>query len=918
MIKSTQKRPFPKIKGVQIEIPIDKSVAPVCQHPRRPPIALLSKIEEKLTSLLVSDIIEPVEGGCQWVSPLVTVVKDNGDLRLCVDMRRANQAILRERHIMPTVEDFLPRFTSAKYFSRLDIKEAFHQVELKEESRYITTFITHMGLFRYKRLMYGIVVAPEIFQRILEQVLSRCKNTVNFIDDILVFGSTEEEHDAELKVVLSILKDREILLNQEKCLFKVNSLEFLGHTISSEGIRPSNRKVEALQRFRPPITAEEVRSFLGLVTYVGRFLPNLATITAPLRELTRSGIKFVWGTKQEESFMKIKNMISNVQQLYFFDNTFRTRLIADASPVALGAVLIQFEGSTDCEPRPIAYASKSLTSTEQRYCQTEKEALALVWGVERFAVYLYGRTFELETDHKPLEAIFRPTSRPCARVERWVLRLQSFSFIVKYRQGSSNIADPLSRLVNNPPSETFDAESKFMVLAVMESAAIDVQELEDATRSDSVLNSVKECLRSGNWDKEQAKPFASFKDELGLVGDLLVRGNKLVVPIKLKSRMLDIAHEGHPGESLMKRRLRERVWWPGMDKDAVSRVKTCEGCRLVGLPSKPEPMSRRSLPSGPWIDTAIDFLGPLPCGSYLLVIIDYYSRYKEIEIMSKITAKDTINKLDRIFTRLGYPRTITLDNAKQFIGTELEMYCKYHGITLNHSTPYWPQENGLVERQNRSLIKRLQISAAFGRDWKQDLQDYLIMYYTTPHSITGKTPTELMYGHTIRSKLPAIGDVETVPPQTEFRDRDQQLKEQGKEMEDTRRRARKSSIESGDTVLMQNLKPGNKLLTTFSPKQYLVLSRSGSRATVEDLQNGKSYDRNVAHLKKIVQPEIVSDGVPFNNSDDQDELQASSEEDFHGFDSEVTNSETNSSEPIIPARQRRSAKKPSRFNDYYM
>ncbi|XP_065076639.1 uncharacterized protein K02A2.6-like [Ochlerotatus camptorhynchus] len=172
MVEYTQKHPFPKIKGVQVEIPIDKSVVPVCQHPHRPPIALLSKIEEKLTSLLISDIIEPVQGGCQWVSPLVTVVKDNGDLRLCVDMRRANVAILRERHIMPTIEDFLPRFTSARYFSRLDIKEAFHQVELKEKSRYITTFITHMGLFRYKRLMYGIVIAPEIFQRIMEQILS--------------------------------------------------------------------------------------------------------------------------------------------------------------------------------------------------------------------------------------------------------------------------------------------------------------------------------------------------------------------------------------------------------------------------------------------------------------------------------------------------------------------------------------------------------------------------------------------------------------------------------------------------------------------------------------------------------------------------------------------------------------------------
>ncbi|KXJ76650.1 hypothetical protein RP20_CCG009280 [Aedes albopictus] len=401
-------------------------------------------------------------------------------------MRRANAAILRERHIMPTIEDFLPRFTSAKYFSRLDIKEAFHQVELKEESRYITTFITHMGLFRYKRLMYGIVIAPELFQRLMEQILSRCENTVSFIDDILVFGSDEEEHDAALKSVLSVMNEHGILLNQEKCLFKVSSLDFLGHTISSDGIKPSDSKIKALQQFRPPTTAEEVRSFLGLVTYVGRFLPNLATITAPLRELTHSGVKFFWGKEQKEAFTQLKDMIGNVQQLYFFDNNLRTRLVADASPVALGAVLLQFEGPTDEQPRPIAYASKSLTATERRYCQTEKEALALVWSVERFAIYLYGRTFELETDHKPLEAIFQPTSRPCARVERWVLRLQSFSFVVKYRKGSTNIADPLSRLVENPSSETFDAESRFMVLAVMESAAIDIEELEDATNTWSV------------------------------------------------------------------------------------------------------------------------------------------------------------------------------------------------------------------------------------------------------------------------------------------------------------------------------------------------------------------------------------------------------------------------------------------------
>ncbi|XP_058456768.1 uncharacterized protein K02A2.6-like [Malaya genurostris] len=321
-VNTTGIQPFPKIKGIHMKIPIDKSVLPVCQQPRRPPIALLTKIEEKINSLLATDIIEPVEGGCPWVSPLVIVVKDNGDLRLCVDMRRANAAIVRERHIMPTMEDFLPRFTFAKWFSRLDVTEAFHQVELHSESRYITTFITHMGLFRYKWLMYGIACAPESFQRIIEQIISPySKNAVNFIDDILIFASTEEKHDAALKSVLSTLKEYGILLNHSKCVFKVSELEFLGHIISPNGIYPSNSKIEALQRFRAPETSEEVRSFLGLVTYIGRFLPNLATITAPLRELTHSGVKFTWGREQEASFAKLKEMIGNVKYLRFFDNT---------------------------------------------------------------------------------------------------------------------------------------------------------------------------------------------------------------------------------------------------------------------------------------------------------------------------------------------------------------------------------------------------------------------------------------------------------------------------------------------------------------------------------------------------------------------------------------------------------------------
>lgn len=308
----------------------------------------------------MADIIEPVKEFSQWISPLVTIVKDTGDLRLCVDMRRANLAIKREAHLMPTFEDFLPRLRNARVFSRLDIKDAFHQVELHESSRHITTFITHKGVFRYKRLMFGISCAPEMFQKVLEQILSNCENVVSYIDDVLIFGDTVEEHDRALRKVLDTLKEMNILLNHAKCVFRVTELEFLGHHLSAEGVRPSEDKLTALKSFRAPQSPEELRSFLGLVTYVGRFLPNLSTVSSPLRELTHKEIPFKWQPIHDKAFKDLKSMIADIKTLAYFDNALRTRVIADASPVGLGAVLLQFEqASNDTNPRIICYASKS-------------------------------------------------------------------------------------------------------------------------------------------------------------------------------------------------------------------------------------------------------------------------------------------------------------------------------------------------------------------------------------------------------------------------------------------------------------------------------------------------------------------------------------------------------------------------------
>lgn len=613
-------------------------------------------------------------------------------------------------------------------------------------------------------------------------------------------------------------------------------------------------------------------------------------------------------------------MISDVKNLSFFDNSLRTRVVADASPVALGAVLLQFESSTDDSPKFICYASKSLTSTEQRYCQTEKESLALVWAVERFAHYLIGRTFELETDHKPLEAIFSPTSRPCLRIERWILRLQSFRFRVVYRKGSSNIADSLSRLtVHSNDNEDIDPDEKFLILTVLESTAIDISEIEDATIHDQELTLVKDSLRSGIWKYPEIKVYETFQNELGLVGELVVRGNKMIVPSSLRRRFLELGHEGHPGESGMKRRLRDRVWWPGMDKVIKKWITDCEGCRLTGLPQKPEAMQRRPLPLEAWVDVAIDFLGPLPSGEYLFVIVDYFSRYKEVEIMTKITAKDTVDRLRAIFKRLGFPRTISLDNAKQFLSSEFRDYCRGCGITLNYTTPYFPQQNGEVERQNRSLLKRLQISNALKRDWKQDLDEYLTMYYSTPHSITGKTPSELMLGRTIRTKLPFLREIETAPPNDEFCDRDAIAKKHACDRENIKRNARPSSIQEGDKVLMQNLLPGNKLTTTYSPVEYTVVRKSGTRCTVQSEDSGTTYERNSSHLKKIptsVPAESVdltstrSSTSPSNCSISQEPLREDSPP------APLDTSPKPADIPNIPSRPKRVCKRPLKFDDY--
>lgn len=254
---------------------------------------------------------------------------------------QSQRAVERENHPLPTIEDFLPHIGEGKIFTKLNVKNAFHQVEISERSREITTFITRKGLFRYTRLMFGITCAPELFQKIMEQILSGCEGCLNFIDYIIVYGSTQEEHDERVSKVLDKLKEYDVQLNNDKCIYGVTELKFLGHTLSAKGVSPDNGKLDAIKRFREPITAEEVRSFSGLVNFVGKFIPDLATLTDPLRQVTRKSVAFEWGPLQQKAFARLKEYMSTDMILGYYDVNDRAKLIGDASPFGLGAILIR-------------------------------------------------------------------------------------------------------------------------------------------------------------------------------------------------------------------------------------------------------------------------------------------------------------------------------------------------------------------------------------------------------------------------------------------------------------------------------------------------------------------------------------------------------------------------------------------------
>ena len=756
-----------KLKNKQIRLAIDDSVLPVAQPQRRTPFHLRLKVESEIHRLENDDIIEKIPEGMptDWVSPVVIVPKRDGNIRLCVDMRIANTAIKRTRHPIPTVEAVSMELNGARIFSKLDLAQAYHQLELCPASRSITTFSTHCGLYRYKRLNYGTNAAAELFQHNLQETLLGIKGVKNIADDIIVFGSNRADHDRALDEVLTRLQDHNLTLNCQKCKFLKKNLEFFGLLFSEHGVCPDPKKVEAFVKTTIPTTVSEVRSLLGMANYSSKFIQNYATITEPLRKLTRKCARFAWTWEHQAAYDKLKNALTNSPVMSHFDTSKETSVLVDASPVGLSAILTQRDPKTNAD-NVICYASRALSSVEQRYSQTEKEALAIVWGIEHFHIYLFGASFTLITDHKPLQLIYNnPRSRPPARIERWLLRLQQYNFQVIYRPGDTNPADFLSRHPQlQTPKRNIAEEYITFVTTNAAQNAISIEVIKEHTTKDISLQAVRTAVESGDWSNQSVKPFLSIKDEISVdnTNGILLRGTRIIIPTTLKTSVVKLAHEGHQGIAKTKALLRQYAWFPNMDKAVKDEIEACLPCQVNGSTSPPEPLASPEMPEGPWQTIHADFYGPLPTGQYIIVLIDKYSRYPEAEIISSTSAKALIPKIDAILARHGIPLKFKSDNGPPFNSKEFSKYLHKLGVKHETSIPEWPQGNSEAEAFMKPLAKAIKTARAEHRNWTQELSRFLLSYRTTPHCSTNVPPAQLLFNRPLRGILPMLNPKDKV------------------------------------------------------------------------------------------------------------------------------------------------------------
>ena len=581
--------------------------------PRRVPIPLLSKVEGELDKMEREGIIKSVTEPTEWCAPMVVVMKKNGNIRICVDLKGLNKSIKRERYMLPTVDDIVPKLAGATMFSKLDAASGYWQLPLDEESALLTTFITPKGRYCFRRLPFGISSASEIFQREMTRIVNDIEGACAYQDDIIVYGMTAEEHDARLAKCQQKLTKAGLKLNQAKCKIRKPSIDFLGHQISKHGTSPDKNKVKAVTDMKPPQNVSELRSMLGMIQYLGRYIPNLSDLLKPLNDLLSKHAEWNWGDKQQQSLDELKHRVTSAPILAYFDVNKETVVSADASSFGIGGSLFQKHGD---KLKPVAFCSRTLNPAEKHYAQIEKECLACTWACERLGHYLIGLDkFKLITDHKPLIPLIntRDIANTPARCQRLLLRLMKFNAVAEHCPGKEMyVADALSR--NPLPIENkqrIDADAKVIEAHVMmidmcwPATTQRLEQIRQITMTDPTIQKVIHFTLHG-WPNQSRSIDPSIRTYhverayLSYSDGLLLYCDRIVIPAAMRNDILDCIHDGHWGITKCRERAAQSVWWPSIATDISDKISTCPQCITNQSRQIKQPLITRPLPDYPW------------------------------------------------------------------------------------------------------------------------------------------------------------------------------------------------------------------------------------------------------------------------------------------------------------------------------
>ncbi|XP_043235721.1 uncharacterized protein K02A2.6-like [Amphibalanus amphitrite] len=746
------------MSGQEADLELKKDAEPVFKPARSVPYSLTDAVEKELERWKTLGVIEDLrddEPTPKWATPLVVVPKPDGSVRLCGDFKvTLNQYLNVPVHPLPKTEDLLATIGPAKFISVVDLSQAYLQMKLSKESQELCYLNTPFGLKRMLRLPYGVASAPMLFQRAMDRILKKVPGVKCLLDDILITGKTEEEALKRLDEVLQILKTNGLRLKKEKCQFMAKEVRYLGVRLGANGIRPDPERVKPVLEANAPTNQRELREFLGAVTFYSKFLENLSKMAKPLNELLKKDKEWKWSKECEESFTRIKARLASAEVLRHFDVKEQVTVITDASPHGLGAVLVQ-----GVPERPVLYVLRSLSEHEKKYSQIEKEGLCIVWAFERLKQFLYGRHFKLVTDNKPLAQVIGPkTPLPtlaASRIQRWTMKMAEYDFTVEVRRSEQiPVADWLSRLPKGTSVMNSSApEDECTVCLIGQLSSLNpvtAAAIQRETTRDPLLAKVVNFVNKG-WPDKVGEALHAFKvrqTELTVEQGCLMWGCRVVVPPNLRERVLEELHEGHQGMVRMKQLARMHVWWPNMDKEVEAEVRRCQGCWQKRAEPPCTDLHPWEFAKGPWQRIHLDFAGPVD-GKLYVVLIDSFSKWMEIAPMKHITSEKTIEYLLNVFARFGLPHQIVTDNGPQLVSKEFEGFLKRNGIRHVRTAPFKPATNGAAERAVGCLKGYLK--ATSGK--KMNLPNFLMAYRNTPQATTGRTPSELMLGRQLRTRL---------------------------------------------------------------------------------------------------------------------------------------------------------------------